>query len=302
MICLNTDCQVERIFIMRDYVILTDSGSDLSKDKASEIGVKVIDLTVVKEGEAPVCDSQVDLAEFYDFLRTKKQANTSAVNVDIFEEAMEQIIAEGKDVIYVGFSSGLSSTYNSGRLAAEEISAKYPDAKVYAVDTLCASLGQGLMVYLAANMKKNGASIDEVHDWLEANKLHLCHWFTVDDLMFLKRGGRVSAATAVMGTMLQIKPVMHVDNEGHLIKVSTARGRRASIDALFDKLKATAIEPASQTIFICHGDCIDDAKYLAERIENEIHPKEIFIDYTGAVIGSHSGPGTLALFYLGTER
>ena len=287
---------------MRDYVILTDSGCDLSKEKANEIGVTVIDLTVIKEGDAPVFDSEVDLAAFYDFLRTKKQASTSAVNVEAFEEAMEAILADGKDILYIGFSSGLSSTYNSGRLAAEEMSAKYPDAKIYAVDTLCASLGQGLMVYLAANKKKDGASIDEVYNWLQSNKLNLCHWFTVDDLMFLKRGGRVNAATAVMGTMLQIKPVMHVDNEGHLIKVSTARGRRASIDALFDKLKATAIEPESQSIFICHGDCIADAKYLADRIENEIHPKEIFIDYTGAVIGSHSGPGTLALFYLGTER
>ncbi len=287
---------------MRDYVILTDSGSDLVPEKAKELGVRVIDLMVVKEGEAPIADSKMDIKAFYSFLREKKMATTSAANVETLEEVMEQIIEDGKDVIYLGFSSGLSSTFNAGRLAAEELSEKYPDRKILAADTLCASLGQGLLVYLAAQKQKEGATIEEVKAWVEENRLHLCHWFTVDDLMFLKRGGRVSATTAVVGTMLSIKPVMHVDNEGHLIKVTTARGRRASIDALLDKAKATAIDAASQTMFICHGDCIDDANYLAQRVKAELGVKEIYIGYTGAVIGSHSGPGTLALFYLGTER
>lgn len=287
---------------MRDYVILTDSGTDLVPTKAAEIGVRVIDLMVVKEGQAPIPDSEMDIKEFYSFLRDKNSATTSAVNVEAFEAAMEEIIAEDKDVLYLGFSSGLSSTYNAGRLAAEELSEKYPDRKIFAVDTLCASLGEGLLVYLAAQKKNEGATIEEVRDFVEQNKLHLCHWFTVDDLMFLKRGGRVSATTAVLGSVLSIKPVMHVDNEGHLVKVSTARGRRASIDALAAKLKENAIDASSQTVFICHGDCADDANYLAEKVKNEIGVKEIFIDYTGAVIGSHSGPGTLAIFYLGTER
>lgn len=287
---------------MRDYVILTDSGSDLVPAKAQELGVRIIDLVVIKEGEAPVLDSEMDIKEFYSFLREKNMASTSAINVETFEGVMEEIVKEGKDVLYLGFSSGLSSTFNSARLAAEELSEKYPDRKILAADTLCASLGQGLLVYLAAQKQKEGATIEEVKAWVEENRLHLCHWFTVDDLMFLKRGGRVSATTAVVGTMLSIKPVMYVDNEGHLIKVTTARGRRASIDALVDKMKASAIDAASQTMFICHGDCIDDANYLAEKVKAECGVKEVYIGYTGAVIGSHSGPGTLALFYLGTER
>ena len=291
----------ERNF-MRDYVILTDSGTDLSPEKAKEIGVRVIDLMVIMEGGEPTPNREVAPKDFYDFLRSKKMATTSAVNVETFSEVMEEIVKEGKDVIYMGFSSGLSATFSAGRLAAEEVGEKYPESKVLAVDTLAASLGQGLFVYLAAKMKEQGATIDEVYAWAESNKLNLCHWFTVNDLMFLKRGGRVSAATAVMGTMLNIKPVMHVDNEGHLIKMGVARGRRASIDALFDKFTQTAIDGASQTVFICHGDCIDDANYLADRLKNEAGVKEVFIDYTGVVIGAHSGPGTLALFYMGTER
>jgi DegV family protein with EDD domain len=287
---------------MRDYVILTDSGTDLSPAKAEEIGVRVLDLMVIMEGGEPTPNREVDPKSFYAFLRSKKMATTSAINVEAFTEAMEEIVKEGKDVIYMGFSSGLSATYSAGRLAAEEVAAKYPDRKVLATDTLAASLGQGLFVYLAAKKQQEGATIEEVYEWAENNKLNLCHWFTVNDLMFLKRGGRVSAATAVVGAMLHIKPVMHVDNEGHLIKMSVARGRKASIDALFDKLKETAIDGASQTIFICHGDCIDDANYLADRLKNEAGVKEVFIDYTGVVIGAHSGPGTLAIFYMGTER
>ncbi len=286
---------------MRDYVILTDSGTDLSAAMAEKLGIRILDLMVLMEGEdAPRPNSSVEPKEFYEFLRSKKNASTSAVNPDTFAEAMENIVKEGKDVLYLGFSSGLSNTYNAGRLAAEEMSEKYPDSKIYAVDTLCASLGEGLLVYLAAKKQQAGADIDEVRDYVEQNKLHLCHQFTVEDLMFLKRGGRVSAATAVVGTMLSIKPVMHVDNEGHLVKVGTARGRKASLDALFNKMKETITD--RETMFICHGDCIDDANYLAERAKAELGIKEVFIDYTGVVIGSHSGPGTLAIFYLGTER
>ena len=288
---------------MRDYVILTDSGTDLTMEKAKEVDVRVLDLMVIKEGDpTPYLNSEVDVKEFYDFLRTKKTATTSAINSDTFSEEMEKIINEGKDVLYLGFSSGLSNTFNAGRIAAEEMSKKYPDAKVYACDTLCASLGEGLLVYLAAKKRLEGASIDEVRDFVEENKLHLCHEFTVDDLMFLKRGGRVSATTAVIGTALGIKPVMHVDNEGHLVKVGTARGRRASIDALFNRVKERAVDIENQTVFICHGDCIDDANYLAGRLTGELGVKEaVYIGYTGVVIGSHSGPGTLAVFYLGTE-
>ena len=288
---------------MQNYVILTDSGTDLTKKLAKEIDVKVIDLFVTVEGREPIPDSEMDIKELYNLLRNKQKASTSAVNLDAFVSAMTPFLEEGKDILYLGFSSGLSSTYSAGKLAAEELSEKYPDRKIYTVDTLCASLGQGLLVYLAAKKRLAGASIEEVRDFAENSKLNLCHWFTVDDLFFLKRGGRVSAATAVVGTVLGIKPVMHVDNEGKLVKTGIARGRRASIDSLLAKMKETLIgDPKNATVFISHGDCEGDANYLAESIRKVMEVKEIVIGYVGSVIGSHSGPGTLALFYLGAQR
>ena len=288
---------------MQNYVILTDSGTDLSRKKAEELDVRVVDLFVTVEGREPIPDSEMDHKELYEILRAKQKASTAAVNIDDFITTMEGYLKEGTDVLYLGFSSGLSSTYSAGRCAAEELAAKYPERKIYTVDTLCASLGEGLLVYVAARMRKDGADIDKVRDFIEACKLNLCHWFTVDDLFFLKRGGRVSAATAVVGTMLGIKPIMHVDNEGRLVKVSTVRGRRASIDALCEKAKASAIDAKEKLVaFISHGDCEEDAKYLADKIKKEVGFKEVLIGYVGSVIGSHSGPGTLALFYLGTER
>lgn len=293
----------EKDIFMINYVILTDSGTDLSKEEYQELDISVLDLSVTIEGEEPKPGSEIDLKELYDFLRAKNKASTSAININEFESAMDAILAEGKDILYLGFSSGLSSTFASAKIAAEELSEKYPERKIYTVDTLAASLGQGLLVYLAAKKRLAGESIEQVRDYVEEIKLNLCHWFTIDDLFFLKRGGRVSATTAVVGTMLSIKPVMHVDNEGHLINVGKARGRRASIDALFDKAKDTMIgERSDATVFISHGDCYEDAKYLADRIQNEIGVKEIRIGYVGAVIGCHSGPGTLALFFLGSER
>lgn len=288
---------------MSNYVILTDSGTDFTKEMIEELDVELLDLWVTRENEEPVPNSSLDLSEFYAFLREKKSASTAAVNIDSFIEIMTPILEAGKDILYLGFSSGLSSTYASGKLAADELMEKYPDRKIYTVDTLAASLGQGLLVYLAAKRRLAGESIESVRNFVENNKLNLCHWFTIDDLFFLKRGGRVSGTTAVVGTMLGIKPVMHVDNEGHLINVAKARGRRASVDALFDKAKNTMIgERANSSVFISHGDCIEDAEYLAERIKNEIGVKEVRIAYVGSVIGSHSGPGTLALFFLGSER
>lgn len=288
---------------MKNYTILTDSGTDLPREFAEQLDIRVIDLTVIMEGSAePRLNGDVDVKEFYSFLRSKKTATTSAVNTEAFRAAMEDIIQNGNDCIYIGMSSALSNTYNAGRIVAKELSAKYPESRIYACDTLCASLGQGLLVYHAAKKRDKGATIDELRDYIEQTKLHLCHEFTVDDLMFLKRGGRVNTATAAIGTMLGIKPVMHVDNEGRLIKLGTARGRRTSIDALFKRVAERAVEPADQIMFICHGDCIDDANYLAEKLKKELNVKEVFIGYTGVVIGSHSGPGTLAVFYLGTER
>ena len=287
---------------MSNYVIMTDSSADISRELAAELGVRVISLEVLMDDAAPVLNEQIDVKDFYKKLREKTKVTTSAVSIERFSEFMESILSEGKDLLYLGFSSALSGTYNAGFVAARELGEKYPERTVATVDTLCASLGQGLLVYLAAKKQAEGASLAEVKEWVEANKLNLCHWFTVDDLFFLKRGGRVSSATAVMGTMLSIKPVMHVDNAGKLINVAKARGRKGALDMLIEKMKATVIEPSSQTCFICHGDCLEDAEYVAKRMKEDLGVPEVIIDYTGPVIGAHSGPGTLAIFYLGTER
>lgn len=287
---------------MNKYCIMTDSSADIPSKMAEELSIEVLQLEVLVDGDVSKANKDIDEKDFYAKLREKKNAITSAVSIDKFLIYMEKILAEGNDLLYLGFSSALSGTYNAGFVAAKELSEKYPDRKIYTVDTLAASMGEGLLVYLAAKKKEAGASIEEVRDYVENNKLHLCHWFTVDDLFFLKRGGRVSSATAIMGTMLSIKPVMHVDNAGRLINVSKSRGRKNSIDELFERMKATAIDPADQTVFISHGDCAEDAEYLASRIKNELSVKNIVISYVGPVIGAHSGPGTLALFFLGSER
>lgn len=286
---------------MNEFVIFTDSSSDLPKAVADQLGVTVIPLEVNMEGDLKLND-EIDIKEFYEYLRAKHGAKTSAINMDRFMETFEPVAASGKDILYIAFSSGLSATYMAGKNAAEELMEKYPDRKIVVVDSLCASLGQGLMVKLAVDKKNAGADIDDVAAYVEENKLKLCHWFTVEDLFFLKRGGRVSAATAVVGTMLQIKPVLHVDNEGKLISMDKVRGRQGSIKALLDKMKATAIEPAKQTVYISHGDCYDDAKKLADMITEELGTTDILISEIGPVIGAHSGPGTVALFFLGTER
>lgn len=287
---------------MNKYVIVTDSSSDLTSDIINDPEVVYLQLDVLMDGEASKANCDVDIKDFYAKLRSKKNATTSAVNIDKFIETFDKYLSEGYDVLYLGFSSGLSGTFNAGFVAAKELSEKYPERKVFAVDTLAASLGEGLLVYYAFKMKQDGADIESVRDYVEENKLKLCHWFTVDDLFFLKRGGRINAATAIVGSMLSIKPVLHVDNKGRLISVSKARGRRAALDALFDKMKETAIEPEKQVVFISHGDSEEDAKYLADRIKTELGSPEVVISYVGPVIGAHSGPGTIALFYLGCER
>ncbi len=290
---------------MSDYVIMTDSSCDLPASLANEMELTVLPLYVDVDGQKYtnyLDEREISFSEIYAKLRTKCPAKTSAVNTNDFMEPMENLLKAGKDVLYIGFSSGLSGTYNAGAMAARELSEKYPERKIYTCDSLCASLGQGLLVYHAWQEKKKGRTIEEVRDFVEYNKLHLCHWFTIDDLMFLKRGGRVSGATAVVGSMLSIKPVMHVDNEGHLIKVDVARGRKASIKALADRAEKLGVDLQDQTIFISHGDCIDDANYLADIMRNRFNVRDVLINYVGPVIGAHSGPGTIALFFLGKER
>ncbi len=290
---------------MSEYVLITDSSADLSQEMVQELGVTVLPLSFTIQGKTYrnyPDNREMDLPLFYDMLRAGELATTSAVNVAEYTQAMEPILQEGKDVLILAFSSGLSSTYQASVLAAGELREKYPDRKIYTVDTLCASLGQGLLVYLAAQEQRKGKSIEEVRDWAEETKLHLCHQFTVDDLHFLKRGGRISATTAVVGSMLQIKPVLHVDNEGHLINIGKARGRQASLKALVDKMEKTVTEEGRKTVFISHGDCRKDAVTVADMVRERFGTQDIRINFVGPVIGAHSGPGTLALFYLGTER
>lgn len=290
---------------MSEYVLITDSSADLSQEMVQELGVTVLPLSFTIQGKTYrnyPDNREMDLPLFYDMLRAGELATTSAVNVAEYTQAVEPILQEGKDVLILAFSSGLSSTCQASVLAAGELREKYPDRKIYTVDTLCASLGQGLLVYLAAQEQRKGKSIEEVRDWAEETKLHLCHQFTVDDLHFLKRGGRISATTAVVGSMLQIKPVLHVDNEGHLINIGKARGRQASLKALVDKMEKTVTEEGKKTVFISHGDCRKDAVTVADMVRERFGTQDIRINFVGPVIGAHSGPGTLALFYLGTER
>ena len=290
---------------MSEYVLITDSSADLSQEMVQELGVTVLPLSFTIQGKTYrnyPDNREMDLPLFYDMLRAGELATTSAVNVAEYTQAVEPILQEGKDVLILAFSSGLSSTYQASVLAAGELREKYPDRKIYTVDTLCASLGQGLLVYLAAQEQRKGKSIEEVRDWAEETKLHLCHQFTVDDLHFLKRGGRISATTAVVGSMLQIKPVLHVDNEGHLINIGKARGRQASLKALVDKMEKTVTEEGRKTVFISHGDCRKDAVTVADMVRERFGTQDIRINFVGPVIGAHSCPGTLALFYLGTER
>jgi len=284
------------------YRIITDTGCDLPRKMYEELDLSVVPLSVNFRGQTVREYSEDWLKEMFDGLRKGENTSTSAVNPQGWEDIMEPVLQAGQDVLVMAFSSGLSATYQSAVIAAEELREKYPERKIAVVDTLAASLGQGLLVYYAVQKRDEGLSLEELTAWCEEYKFKLCHWFTVDDLMHLKRGGRVSAATAVVGTMLKIKPVLHVDNAGHLISRAKVRGRKASIEALADKMGELGIPGANDTVFICHGDCMDDAKQLEKLVQERYGVKNVFIYYVGAVIGSHSGPGTLALFFLGEHR
>ena len=286
---------------MRDYVIFTDSACDIFPETLEEWGVRYAELNVQFKGSKQTYRNyEIPIKTFYQRMRDGDVAVTSAVNSDAFHRAFEPVLKEGLDILYLGFSTGLSATYNSGCIAAVELAAAYPDRTILTVDSLSASAGFGLLLYLCVQQKKAGKSIQEVAKYAEDNRLHLCHWFTVEDLVYLKRGGRVSAATALLGGMLGIKPVLHVDNEGHLINMSKARGRKNSIQALADAYGRSNL--GEGTIFISHGDCQEDAEYLAELLRKNYGAKVTLITYVGPVIGAHSGPGTLALFFLGSER
>lgn len=287
---------------MNSFEIITDSGCDLPEQMQRKLNIKMVRLTLNFRGEERQDSVDDEIVTLYDALRGGEVAKTAAINPQTWAQAMEPTLQQGKDVLVLAFSSGLSTTYQSAMIAAEELLEKYPQRKIRVVDTRAASLGQGLLVWYACGKRDEGMDLEQVTQWVEENKFHLCHWFTVDDLMYLKRGGRVSAATAIVGTMLGIKPVLHMDDEGHLINMSKARGRKASIQALAEKMGQLGLKGENRTVFICHGDCLEDAQYLESLVRQKYGVEEVFIGDTGAVIGSHSGPGTLALFFLGENR
>ena len=284
------------------YKIITDSGCDFTKEKYAELGLTVAPLMVNFRGESYPDRNDESLKDLYAGLRAGEVSTTAAVNPEQWAEAMEPVLKADEDVLVLAFSSGLSTSYQSAEIAAGDLREQYPDRTILVVDSLCASLGQGLLAYYACKKRDEGLDLQELYQWLLNNRLHLCHWFTVDDLMYLKRGGRISAATAIMGTMLSIKPVLHVDDEGHLVNVGKARGRRASIQAMAKKVGELAEGYDNSVMFISHGDCPEDAEYLRSLLESQYGVKEVYINYVGAVIGSHSGPGTLALFFMGQHR
>lgn len=290
---------------MRDYVLMTDSCCDLTDYMARELELEVLPLTMHMDGQDypnDLAGTAISNEEFYKRIRAGKLATTSAVNVGQFQDAMRRVLQSGKDIVCVCFSSALSTTYQSAVIAADDLRPEFPEAEIHVVDSLSASLGQGLLLYLAAQQKKAGLTAAELAKWVEENRLSICHWFTVDDLNHLKRGGRISAATALVGTMLSIKPVLHVDDEGRLISVSKARGRKASLMALVDRMEATALDAANGTVFISHGDCEGDALLVADEITRRFGNRDIHLNYVGPVIGNHSGPGTVALFFVGSKR
>ena len=290
---------------MTDFKILTDSCSDLSPALVQELELDVFPMTFILSGQEYQNypdDRMMANRTFYDRLRGGEMATTVAVNPSQWIELARPHLEKGLDVLILAFSSGLSTTAHNARMAAEELLEEFPDRRVEVVDTLCASMGEGLFCYHVAKKRLSGATLDETRDYAESIKLNLCHWFTVDDLHFLKRGGRVSSTAAVVGTMLQIKPVLHVDDAGHLIPVSKARGRRASLNNLVTEMMKTAMDPARQTVFISHGDCLEDAEYVQRQVQEKLGVREIYVNPIGPIIGAHSGPGTVALFFLGAKR
>ena len=287
---------------MSNYVIFTDSSCDLSSDILNEWGVYSLSLTFrFNDSEKEYKNGEMKIDEFYSKMKSGSIAKTSAVNKETFLESFEHHIKDGKDILYLGFSSGLSTTFNSARLAKEELLLKYPERKIYTVDTLCASAGIALLLRIVLDAKESGVTIDEAKELAEQKKQSICHWFTVDDLVYLKRGGRVSPAVALVGNMLGIKPIIHVDKEGHLINVSKVRGRRLAIEALAEKYGNLAITKGSRA-YISHASCAKDALLLSKILKEKYGTETEIITNVGTVIGAHAGPGTLALFFEGKER
>lgn len=284
------------------YRIITDTCCDFPEQMYQDLNLTAVPLFVNFRGQNIKSCTEAQLKDIYDAFRAGEPATTAAANPQDWEEAIVPALEQGDDALVLAFSSGLSTTYQSAVIAANDLMERYPSRIVKVVDTLSASMGQGLYVYYACKMRDAGMTLDQLADWCESKKQNICQWFTVDDLMYLKRGGRISAATALAGTMLQVKPIVHLDKEGRLVNVAKTRGRRASIAALAKKMQDTMLPGENDVVFISHGDCLEEAEALAQMLKEQCGVKEVVINYVGAVIGSHSGPGTLALFFVGKER
>lgn len=287
---------------MSDYVLLTDGACDLPEGSLENLGFRVIPMSVMAEGSEPTTSDKLSAAELYGDLRKGKVYKTAAISIGEYADFFEAILQEGKDIVYLCFSSGLSSTYRNAVFAAREAEEKFEGRHVIVIDSLAASAGMGYLAVLAARKKAEGARIDELAAYLEEMTHHVGHQFTVNDLFYLKRSGRLSAATAILGTMLQFKPVMHMDGTGHLTAVGKVRGRRASLSALVDRMEATLDREKTEFVHICHADCPADAEALAALVTERFGYTDITVCDIGATIGVHAGPDTLALFYVATER
>ena len=289
---------------MRKYVITTDNNSDLPDAYMQEHGVGCSYLSYAMVGVNYTHDNFLPVEEFYARMRQGSMPTTAQVNPENAKNLMEPYLKEGADILHIAFSSGLSGSYNSCKIAAEELAEEYPQRKIIVIDSLAASLGQGLLVHLAVQKKEAGEEMEQVARWVEENKNKIVHAFTVDDLNHLYRGGRVSKTTAVLGGMLNIKPVLKVDDEGKLVPVGKVRGRKKSLAALVDAMdeKIGKYKDSCDTVFMSHGDCIDDVNYVLEKIKARYPVKTILVNHVGATIGAHSGPGTVALFFLGEHR
>lgn len=289
---------------MRKYKIITDSTTDLPKDYALQNDLEIIPICYSFEGKVYGVEEELSSKEFFDKMRGGLMPTTMAANPQMIEQILRRYLDEGFDVLYIVFSSGLSGSYNSAAMVGESLKEEYEDAKIFVIDSLCASLGEGLIAHKALELKQEGKTVDEVAAWLEENKLSICHQFTVDDLFHLHRGGRVSKTAAIVGTIINVKPILHVNNEGMLVSQDKVRGRKRALTALVDNMDKSmgSFKDKNDTVFISHGDCEEDAKFVANLIRDRFGINDIFINILGPTIGAHTGPGLVALFYMGDVR
>lgn len=287
---------------MNEFVIVSDSTVDLPKEYLQSKQVPIISLSYIMDGVTYEEMDGLSHKEFFEKLRAGSLPTTSQINPEQAREALEPFAKEGKDILYIGFSSGLSGSYNSVRMAAEDLKEEYPDINIIAIDSLCACMGEGLLLYKALELKEHGMSMEEIAKWVEANKLHICHNVTVDDLNHLHRGGRISKTTAVVGSMIKIKPIIHMSDEGKLVVIGKERGRKKSLVSIVDHMEKQMQGYDNDIVMITHGDCIEDAEFVKKQVEERFGIHNVMINGIGSVIGSHTGAGVVAVFFMGDKR